>query len=394
MYIDLQKKKHQTGDVRWNRVIDFQTPSLPVSSILVSSTSDKATNYAIDVPQVPLIRTTSPEENLLNEHASIIEAIQRPSTETEERSNSSKRLKSPDSTNLGESSQNNPNVSRPIAGPRRFHFIKNTSFTFPRTIDLANKVQKQRKNRRSDLPVFVEKLWSKPRLKSRTKILLKTGKNITKDRADDSLVFEVCKERPRKRPMVNATEQQWRTENWSDSIKADRVTKREAKTAQSIDAPSSQWDYNSETLAGQLQQVALQDINLSTAGSKDNKTAPQSKVQPKPPKARQSTVKQHVDTSSEDESMMDITENEHGDNYVYDTYVRSIAQPLEVSMPPSRRNSGPLQSIHHSKIGILIIAEEDQKEWETFAEVDQDSDKDWNSEEEDENGTSKAVKRL
>ena len=390
---DLQKKKHRTGDIYWNRVIDSQTTSLPVSSLSVSRTSDKATDYAIDVPQVPHIRTTSPEEDLLSEHASI-EAIQRPLTENEEPLNTSEHPKSPDSTNLRESSLNNPNVPRSSAGPRRFHFIKNTSFTFPRTIDPANRVQKQRKKRRSDLPVFVEKSKSKYQLKTRTGVPPRTDEKITKDHANNSPVLGVCEERPRKRPMVSAAEQQWRTANWSNSTKADRVSKQEAKTAQVIDAPSSQWDYSSETLAGQLQQVALQEINLRTAVTEDDKTAPQLKVQPKSPKARQSAVKQHVGTSSEDESMTDLAENENDHNYIYDTYVRSIAQPPGLSVLSSGRDPGPLQATDDSKIGILIIAEEDQEEWETFAEVDQDSDKDWNSEEEDENGTSKAVRNL
>ena len=85
--------------------------------------------------------------------------------------------------------------------------------------------------------------------------------------------------------------------------------------------------------------------------------------------------------------MTDMIDNDNeDDDYVYDTYVRSISLQAGASVEVSEGNVASFRNTNHGKVGILIVAEEDQEEWETFAEIDQESDKDWNSEEEDENG--------
>ena len=387
IFIDLQSTKRQRSfNFYWNRVADSQAPDLPVSLPLVPSSSESISLNASNVPQVPKIRTTSPDEDLINEHASSLARIQRPSIEQEKRLIRSHSPKTPIPPSLTDLRQKKPDVARSNVGPRRFHFIKSSSFMSSRTIDPANKVKKHRKSRRSDLPVFIEKLSARYQVERIPGVLPRIVDD-TMQSIDQSSATEVYEQRPRKRPMVNAAEQKWRIENWDNSTKADSDTQGKPRTAQSIKEPSSQWDLNSEVLAEQLQEVVFQEMNAVRATPENDKTARQLKVQPKPPKPRQFTVKQNIDAFTEDESTMDVIDNEHEDNYVYDTYVRSVA---DGSIKSSEENMNCLQDIDNSKIGILIIAEEDQEEWETFAEGDQDSDKDWNSEEEDENGSSKS----
>ena len=95
------------------------------------------------------------------------------------------------------------------------------------------------------------------------------------------------------------------------------------------------------------------------------------KYKPKVPPLRYKDRHPDKSTPQIDVDMMDLDSDE-GD-FVYDTYVR---QPdTAVSLDEMNGN-----------IGILVITEEDQEVWESYIE-DEDSDKDWNSEEEDENGT-------
>ena len=64
-------------------------------------------------------------------------------------------------------------------------------------------------------------------------------------------------------------------------------------------------------------------------------------------------------------------------DYVYDTYVRLRADPSSSQIGDA--------SLGNGTFGILVIDEDEQSLWEEFVD-DEDSDKDWNSEDEDENG--------
>lgn len=364
---------------------------MPVFLPSVSSNSNDAVHDASDVPEVPKIRLTSPEEDLLSEPASNHEAIHCHSAGTPKTPRTSNRPNRSILTSSRDLGQKRSDDSRSSTGPRRFHFIKHSSFSSLGTIGPAKRVEKHRKSRRGNLPVFIEETGSTSQRRSDEEKPTRIGHETSNNHVDSPPATQAFEQRQpqRKRPLVSAVEQKWRTENWAKPTIADREIHRKAKTAQSIDEPSSQWDYGSEVLTAQLQQVASHEVDLATANWKDISNASQLKVQPKPPKARQLNIQHQADACSANVSIMDISEDGNEDEYVYDTYVRSTGRPACASVKSSEGDMGLLQSIDQSKIGILIIAEEDQEEWETFAEVDQDSDKDWNSEEEDENGSSK-----
>lgn len=95
------------------------------------------------------------------------------------------------------------------------------------------------------------------------------------------------------------------------------------------------------------------------------------KYKPKSPPLRYKDRHPDTVTIEVDTEMMDV-DSDDGD-FVYDTYVRE--PDTAVSIDEMNGN-----------IGILVITEEDQEVWESYIDED-DSDKDWNSEEEDENGT-------
>lgn len=383
----MRQKRYKT-EISWDLVTTSQSPDVPVFLPPASTRLNDTEHDVTDIPQVPKLRLTSPKEDLLSEHASNLEAVQRHSAGTQKTPRTSNRPNGSVLTSSGDPGQKWSDVSRSNTGPRRFHFIKNSSYASLHTIGPAYRVQKRRKSRRGDLPVFVEEAVSTSQRRIDPKTSTETGIETRKDHVDSPPAAQIVEQRQRKRPIVGAVEQKWRTENWAKSTIADRDIQGKSKTAQSINEPSNQRDYNSEILAAQLQQVATQETKIATANRKEARNAPQLKVQPKPPKPRQPIVQQHADAVGEDVSIMDTSEDGNEDDYVYDTYVRSAGPLADASGKASEGDMGRLECIDHSKIGILIIAEEDQEEWDTFAEVDQDSDKDWNSEEEDENGSS------
>ena len=73
----------------------------------------------------------------------------------------------------------------------------------------------------------------------------------------------------------------------------------------------------------------------------------------------------------EDTMMADINE----EDYVFDTFVRQSTEP-----------SWSVGDDSADRIGYLIIGEEDQELWEAYADEDSGSEKDWDSEQDDENG--------
>ena len=66
------------------------------------------------------------------------------------------------------------------------------------------------------------------------------------------------------------------------------------------------------------------------------------------------------------------------DDYVYDTYVRT-----KDPVVPAKLESEDPSNI---QVGYIVISEEDQPLWETYFEDDVESDKEFETDEEDENG--------
>ena len=383
--LDLQQKRHKSDirDIRWHLVVDCPAPEDPA---LLQSPEDAAHGTPF-TPQVPTVRTTCPEEDLLSIHDSNIGAKKDPPNETLSCLPSANHPNYPDLTRLSRPSQEHPNVLSVNGGLRRFHFIKNTSVSPSTKFNPATGAQRHKKSRRCGLPVFIENTKSILRPKGSRTIPSKIANASTENHVGSLLSTLPNEERTRRKPLASTAERKWRDENWNRSVRTDDEVKGGGKVAKSIDEPSSQWDPSSELLAEQLQQFPLRNLNSIPTSTKSIRNPSHLKVQPQPPKPRQTAVESYVEVSSEDESMKNAIDlDEDNDNYVYDTYVRSIGQQADASVISLEGIDAGHQKIDLSKTGVLIIAEEDHEEWETFAEIDRESDKDWNSEEEDENG--------
>ncbi|KAL3435656.1 hypothetical protein BDV09DRAFT_194660 [Aspergillus tetrazonus] len=255
-------------------------------------------------------------------------------------------------------------------------------------------VQKRRAD--SAVVVLVEKLRREPH--SRRASLVADAAA----RADiaRSLAQEETPSRPRKRPVVNQAEKKWRAERQKAiSAAKDHISQVLEKEAQ---ARQSNWEEESDRLASQFEQIALElDGEMEAEPTSSNQYAAPSPTRPavpKPPLKHQPRVPNKHRTAPpapEPERVNHRSEHEDGgesdDDYVYDTYIRHRL--------PDKGFMDPLASIeldqetwlrHHGidssrqDVGVIVITPEDEMYWDDFAEDEDDEDK-WDSEDGDSN---------
>ena len=340
----------------------------------------QTTTNAFHSSRVPTVTATLPSEEFYKENNNPAWSSEKPISSTSAPAAVEKCPLSFEGTQPKKSPQNTHDIFASPSKARKFHLIRSPSsmlspYLAPKTI-----AQKHRNRRKKDLAVFAEN----PEILRRAKL---SGDAFRHDSAEprdidigngkDTLRLE----QPRKKPNATAAERKWRTETWAKPPKTNAFNGNLTRTAESINEPSNQWNYESTRLAEQLQEVALEEIHTGDERAKGLSGSGQLKIKPKPPKPRQLwTESLDVVGSGKDLTMNAVNLDNDGD-YVLDTYVRSSAQPADTYYDS-------LHDIDRSNIGILIIEDEEEEGfWEDFAE-DRQSDPEWNSEEEDENGLS------
>ncbi|KAK2765658.1 hypothetical protein FQN54_008514 [Arachnomyces sp. PD_36] len=239
----------------------------------------------------------------------------------------------------------------------------------------------------------------------------------------------------RKRPVINSAEKRWKAEQGAASAASSRakanLTEEKEKTGKSVRDDPSNWDHDSDQLAQELQQVALEMMREESQGPSAPKNQassghapmagvvypkPQLKYQPRNPPRRAHNGAAAAQQQKKDPNAMDTddpasgfttdkdTAGEDSDgDYVYDTYIRrplpqagfserdaaaaaaaSAETILQASKSPIPINGDQLSR----NIGIVVISAEDEEYWDTYA-VDDDGrggeEKDWDSEDEDSN---------
>ena len=287
----------------------------------------------------------------------------------------------------GRVSKNALDLTRQIAQHRKFYLSRSSSLSLGSNAS-KNGIKKSRKPR-ADLAVFVEKAANNLTPRAATTALLGPD-NASKCMVDYLQIDEERKQsNPRKLPRASAAEKLWRNKSWikkTNGISSDG--KSEVLSKHPKENPNA-WDCESVALAEQLHRIALLETQNVPANAKDDaSTARRPKVYPKPPKARpenQSHIDQtdHQDDAPDDRTMLKSTSSGSESNYIYDTYLR--VSEVDLITPPMHG----IQDAENGKVGILIIEEQDEVTWQTFGEGEDESDKDWNSEEEDENGAFK-----
>jgi len=210
---------------------------------------------------------------------------------------------------------------------------------------------------KKDIPTFIEATEKKRR--------------VGNENAAQSVDVEMAEAEPSntlKRPIVNAKERQWRAETWGQSTRIDPDATQKLPPDRMVDA---------------LQKFALEEAARDEAREKPKVTSipkkPVQRFRDRNPEAYAAKIAQkqpHV--SANDQSHVDVdSDSSDEDDYVYDTYVRA----KEPVMLPTMEDGDSA----HEKIGYIVITERDQPFWETYFEED-DSDKEFDTDDDDENG--------
>jgi hypothetical protein len=221
--------------------------------------------------------------------------------------------------------------------------------------------------------------------------------------------------KPRKRPVVNQAERRWREERkGSISAAKDRLSETLEKSAQQTQQRN--WDEESERLARDFEQVALElqgddgddgdeqkhtmDLDARIAGNgnvsavQPVSSAPKAplKYQPRQPKEPRIAPVQSQSRSQSplknEEAVDDMPEAEDDDgDYVYDVYIRRPLSESEMLRNPLSEYESEQQQKNAAKaqpgVGVIVITEEDEQYWEHFVE---DDEEEWDSEDADSNG--------
>lgn len=268
---------------------------------------------------------------------------------------------------------------------RRFHLSHASLRTPSRSISSVSGIHKSHRGSKKQLAVFeeVSKRLYNENTGSESWKHLRNASN--KHNGQLELERTIAEPVDRKRPQATAEERAWRTRNWASPKNAEVAPKVDQREIIAV-PPSTDGDDASLQLAQELQKFAMEtssaQTNMPQGGHLPTSTASVArplKFKPKPPKIR------HPGKDPVAETVMDV-ENAIGKSgldetsYVVDTYIRADPQAVDLSRYWSAKDQSS-----DSKIGIIVIDEEAEAVWETFAD-DCASDPEADSEEEDENG--------
>ncbi|CRL31304.1 unnamed protein product [Penicillium camemberti] len=207
--------------------------------------------------------------------------------------------------------------------------------------------------------------------------------------------------KPRKRPIVNQAEKRWREERkGAISAAKQHLSDTLEKSAQT---QQRSWDQESERLAHDLEQVALElereanhDHGMDIDVPGKPAPPPPASLQhafsaaPKPPlkhQPRQPKGPRVAPTLPQPEEQIEqaVEEDDEGD-YVYDVYVRRPLSEAEMLKNPLAEYESDQQQKDIAKaqpgVGVIVITAEDEEYWDDFVE---DDEEEWDSEDADSN---------
>ncbi|KAL4964689.1 Iwr1 domain-containing protein [Aspergillus stella-maris] len=293
------------------------------------------------------------------------------------------------------SGRGSPASSGLASSIRRFQISRTSTPTGPLR-NAGSGVQKRRAD--GAVAILVEKLRREPHSR-RASMVADAAARIE---ASASVADEPVSAPARKRPVVNQAEKKWRAERQGAiSAAKDRIAEVLEKGAQ---ARQSNWDDESDRLARQFEQIALEldsEMDVAPTSAKQYPTPsasrpvlpkPRLKYQPRTPNKHRAAAPSISTESGKQKSVESPEDGDSDEDYVYDTYIR---HPL----PDKGHLTDPLVDIvgdqeawlrHHGidssrqDVGVIVITPEDEAYWEDFAEDTDDEDR-WDSEDGDSN---------
>lgn len=227
--------------------------------------------------------------------------------------------------------------------PRRFHLTQPLS---------GSTVSRKRK---LDVATFTEAPNIK-RIASHAGLPIQSAQDT--EMTDDT----ISKSPPRKRPGASEAEKKWR---------AEQVGKQ--KQGQS-NAPPKAVDTSSETVE-KLERLAHDVVKAELQENAKSQAFTSTRFKPKVPAQRYKDRGIQQAKSHGDDTVM-VLDDPDDQDFVYDTYVRHYDPSIVGSV------DGPSTA----SIGLLVIGQEERELWETYLTDDGGDDKEFETDEEDENG--------
>lgn len=246
--------------------------------------------------------------------------------------------------------------------PRVFHFSNKSKTLNAESMVSMHGVKKSRSGRR-DLAVFEEKIKSARDLRDLTAGFRK-GTNLSLRSIATLRGGEGIHANLKAQAVVSIGGDSSVTERLPEALDGDHTASKLRKVDEFTERPSR---------AG-LHETQKERIS-------DTRLQPQIKFQPKPATALH---EEGWTSPTALEELPNAQDLECQDEYVYDTYLRTKLAMVDLQSD-SPMDVDQINMLASGKVGILVIAEQDEEAWEAYGE-EEESDKDWNSEEEDENG--------
>lgn len=431
-YPDIQSALHQTKrrftDFVFQRVTlsskdgsnDSRTPSPahPAAQRLLRSPRSVSSLHApknrpsqsTSSAGVPLVRATSPGAEI--REAQRVAVAKREVEEKRKRAlyqdPNLQRAPAAPSTGVSSAAGVGERSTAPAApSPSRAQSVRRFQISRPSTPSLGSLrssagIQKRRADGAAPgVAVLVEQLRRAPHSRQASRVAdLVAAQANEAGAVETSDLANVSPVKPRKRPVVNQAEKRWRAERQGAiSAAKQHLSETLEKSAQ---AHQSTWDEESERLAREFEQVALEmeqgmDVDHGesraqpiTAPDYKSISAPKPlKVQPRLPKeprpVTQSQPQSSAEAAMEDPAVQPMEEND--DDYVYDVYIRRpIAESNMLTNPLAELESDQqmkqLEAANQG-VGVIVITAEDEEYWEHFVE---DDEEEWDSEDADSNG--------
>lgn len=351
----------------WNRV---SAPSL---------SNDQKIRSAADPPQIPIVRTSLPEEDHIRRPLAVVA-----SSHQNDRAESSRNVSFSSHGRAGFLQLSNAKSQTSMQvrqEPRKFHFTRATMLARAPSSVLHGGILKTRKKQKNNLAVFVER--TKDSGGSQIRVTGSLGSGETEKRLDDTISRLAAQSwSSNKRPLVSPAELIPRAETWKLSP--------DSKARKSPDSTHVQETDNmthSLHLASELQKFAL-DVSRSENEALDSHKKAYGKFPPESPKPRpwMGRIAALNEDRHDPGHAMDFSEvqEENLDGFVFDIYVRQ-AEDWSGKASAEFLNTAS-KATNPDKVGLLVVADEDIETWELYGNEHQSSDEEWDSEEDDENG--------
>ena len=331
---------------------------------------------------MPTVRTTSPKEDQVDERKARLILSHKPplnsmgAVSSNELEPSSKYQESL----LAKEKHQKPSPPKAL---RQFHLART-----PAPLRLPSVahggIHKHKKKAQKEFAVFVESGKGKAASSLRPRSLTSSfnGQNGVGTTGDLAVLNQ--ESQPRKRPLATAAERRWRTENWTNERAKSANFDKNTRQTDELSHVSDESIETSLEMASKLQDFAL-EVTQRAADLPGTPKIAKTKIRPRPPKERRMQEMESEMAGIIAEDVMDVSiTRDDPDEFVYETYERQPEERINVTtVEPHALSSVDRDA---SKVGLLIITEEDQELWDMYGEEDQSSGAEWNSDEEDENG--------